>query len=214
MPDSSLNWAKRSSAIQCCQRHHYQPKSGPAVAESHSASNLSLTLGGSTEPKPSSPVPLQRSSWRILQLQLTGQIFTHNCFEYGSGTRWIMKFFLFLLFFTEHHWWSIYFAEILDDNHIAYTQHTYTIHTLRIFINLSCSQTYWESFIMLWFQNIGKILFKIIEYYCSIKYNSLYLIFDDYCNWQRRIQGNAENFLNQPRRKLLFFFLFFFLIKN
>ena len=44
MPDYSLNSAKRSSAIQCCQRHHCLTEGDPAEARIHSALNLSLTL--------------------------------------------------------------------------------------------------------------------------------------------------------------------------
>ena len=56
MPDYSLNWTKRSSAIQCYQKHYSPPKGGSAKTGSHSVLNLSLTCDGSAKPKPSCPV--------------------------------------------------------------------------------------------------------------------------------------------------------------
>ena len=53
MPDDSLTWTKRSSTIECWQWHYCLLKGSPSKAASHSASNLSLTLSGGAEPKPS-----------------------------------------------------------------------------------------------------------------------------------------------------------------
>ena len=47
----------------CCQRHHHPPESSQAEAANHSASNLSLTLGGGTEPKPGRPVRESQIFW-------------------------------------------------------------------------------------------------------------------------------------------------------
>ena len=65
MPDNSLNWTKRSRVIQCCQRHHRPPEGGQAKAGSHSASNLSLTLGGGTMVKPGCRVGFCHSSHQL-----------------------------------------------------------------------------------------------------------------------------------------------------